>query len=122
MAETTRPIRSPVAPRPTLPGGGGTRGRSARRRLTRAAREATGPDYHLSTVAGDMASSSPERKLVAVTPTGLIGGAEIVLVRLLDAARCAGWTVDAAVPDGALADQFTAKVKSVLESWSEEVL
>ncbi|HEY4396528.1 MAG TPA: glycosyltransferase family 4 protein [Acidimicrobiia bacterium] len=53
-----------------------------------------------------MVSSSPERKLVAVTPTGLIGGAEIVLVRLLDAARRAGWSVDAAVPDGPLADRL----------------
>ena len=53
-----------------------------------------------------MVSSSPGRKLVAVTPTGLIGGAEIVLVRLLDAARRADWSVDAAVPDGALAGRL----------------
>jgi glycosyltransferase involved in cell wall biosynthesis len=53
-----------------------------------------------------MVSTLPERKLVAVTPTGLIGGAEIVLVRLLEAARSAGWTVDATVPDGALADRL----------------
>jgi glycosyltransferase involved in cell wall biosynthesis len=50
-----------------------------------------------------MVSSLPERKLVAVNPTGLIGGAEIVLLRLLDAARDAGWTVETVVPDGALA-------------------
>jgi len=31
-------------------------------------------------------------------------------------------TLDHRLIDGALADQFTAKVKSVLESWSEEVL
>jgi len=53
-----------------------------------------------------MVSSSPGRRLVAVTPTGLIGGAEIVLVRLLDAARRADWSVDAAVPDGVLADRL----------------
>jgi len=31
-------------------------------------------------------------------------------------------TFDHRLIDGAVADQFTAKVKSVLESWSEEVL
>jgi 2-oxoglutarate dehydrogenase E2 component (dihydrolipoamide succinyltransferase) len=31
-------------------------------------------------------------------------------------------TFDHRLIDGALADQFTAKVKSVLENWSEEVL
>jgi pyruvate/2-oxoglutarate dehydrogenase complex dihydrolipoamide acyltransferase (E2) component len=31
-------------------------------------------------------------------------------------------TFDHRLVDGALADQFTAKVKSVLESWSDEVL
>ena len=31
-------------------------------------------------------------------------------------------TFDHRLIDGAVADQFTAKVKAVLESWSEEVL
>jgi len=31
-------------------------------------------------------------------------------------------TFDHRLIDGALADQFTAKAKSVLENWSEEVL
>jgi 2-oxoglutarate dehydrogenase E2 component (dihydrolipoamide succinyltransferase) len=31
-------------------------------------------------------------------------------------------TFDHRLIDGALADQFTAKVKSVLESWNEEIL
>ncbi len=31
-------------------------------------------------------------------------------------------TFDHRLVDGALADQFTAKVKAVLENWSEEVL
>src|SRR5215210_2417735 len=93
IAETTRPMRSPVAPRATDPAGGGTRGRSARHCLTRGNRERTRPDYHLDTVTGDMGSGTPGRKLIAVNPTGMIGGAEIVLLRLLDAARRAGWEV-----------------------------
>src|SRR5262245_6717140 len=53
-----------------------------------------------------MVRSLTARKLVAVNPTGLIGGAEIVLARLLDAAAVAGWTVEAVVPDGGLAQRL----------------
>jgi glycosyltransferase involved in cell wall biosynthesis len=53
-----------------------------------------------------MVNSLAARKLVAVNSTGLIGGAEIVLLRLLDAARGAGWDVEAAVPDSDLSERL----------------
>lgn len=52
-----------------------------------------------------MPPAKTARNLVAVNPTAMVGGAEIVLLRLLEAARDAGWSIDAAVPEGALADR-----------------
>ncbi len=45
-------------------------------------------------------------RLVAVTSTGQVSGAERVLVRLLGAASRAGWDVTCAAPDGVLADHL----------------
>jgi glycosyltransferase involved in cell wall biosynthesis len=44
------------------------------------------------------------RRLVALNPVGLVGGAEVVLVRLLDALVDAGWSIHLVCPEGALAD------------------
>src|SRR5258707_14113283 len=52
-----------------------------------------------------MPPAKAARRLVAVNPTAMVGGAEIVLLRLLEAAREAGWSIDVVVPDGVLADR-----------------
>lgn len=46
-------------------------------------------------------------RLLAISPTGLLSGAEIVLLRDLDAARAAGWAVRCACPDGPLVDRLS---------------
>jgi glycosyltransferase involved in cell wall biosynthesis len=55
-----------------------------------------------------MVTARQARKLIAINPTAMIGGAEVVLLRLIEAARAEGWTVDVAVPDGALAEHVRA--------------
>jgi glycosyltransferase involved in cell wall biosynthesis len=48
------------------------------------------------------------RTLVAINPAAVGGGAEKVLVRLLVAARGAGWRVETVVPDGPFATELNA--------------
>jgi hypothetical protein len=45
-----------------------------------------------------------EPRLLAVNHTGLVSGAEAVMLRMLEGARRRGWATSVAVPDGALAD------------------
>lgn len=47
-------------------------------------------------------TSEDRRRLLVVSPTALMGGAEIVLMRLVTAAARDGWRVQAACPDGPL--------------------
>lgn len=47
-------------------------------------------------------------RLVAVANTGLVSGAERVLLRTLEAATAEGWDVVALAPDGALVDELRA--------------
>ncbi|MGD0254544.1 MAG: glycosyltransferase family 4 protein [Acidimicrobiales bacterium] len=49
-----------------------------------------------------------KRRLLVVSPTALMSGAETVLLRLVGAAIEAGWLVDAACPPGALARELEA--------------
>jgi glycosyltransferase involved in cell wall biosynthesis len=46
------------------------------------------------------------RRLLAVNPTGLFGGAEVALVRMLRAAAAAGWDPSVLAPEGALGEQL----------------
>jgi len=48
------------------------------------------------------------RRLIAVNPSGVCSGAEVALLRVLQAARQAGWHVDVVAPDGLLADRLAA--------------
>jgi glycosyltransferase involved in cell wall biosynthesis len=48
------------------------------------------------------------RRLLAVNPSGVCSGAEVALLRVLQAARRAGWRVDVVAPDGPLADRLAA--------------
>jgi len=48
------------------------------------------------------------RRIVALNPTGMVSGAELVLVRYLAAALADGWCTQALVPDGPLAERLAA--------------
>jgi len=48
------------------------------------------------------------RRLLAVNPSGAFSGAEVALLRVLQAARRAGWRVDVVAPDGLLVDRLSA--------------
>ncbi|HEX6310132.1 MAG TPA: glycosyltransferase family 4 protein [Acidimicrobiia bacterium] len=48
------------------------------------------------------------RRLLAVNPTGIVSGAELALLRLLDAARNDGWDVAVAAPPGPLVARIEA--------------
>ncbi|MDQ4098667.1 MAG: glycosyltransferase family 4 protein [Actinomycetota bacterium] len=54
-----------------------------------------------------MSTEASGRRLVAVNHTGLLSGAEVVLLRVLEAACARGWSASAAVPDGALVSELT---------------
>ena len=56
----------------------------------------------------DARPGGPPRRLLAVNPSGVCSGAEVALLRLLQAVRQAGWRVDVAAPDGLLADRVAA--------------
>jgi glycosyltransferase involved in cell wall biosynthesis len=43
-----------------------------------------------------------QRRMLAVNPTGIVSGAELALLRLLDAAKTAGWEITVAAPAGPL--------------------
>lgn len=47
-------------------------------------------------------------RLVAVSPTGLVSGAEVVLIRALEAAAHEGWDVHCLSPEGALTERLAA--------------
>lgn len=47
--------------------------------------------------------------VLAVNHTGLVSGAETVMLRLLDGARARGWSTAAAIPDGPLVDHARAR-------------
>lgn len=49
---------------------------------------------------------TPPLRLVAVSPTGLVSGAEIVLLRALEAAASEGWDVRCLAPDGPLVERL----------------
>jgi glycosyltransferase involved in cell wall biosynthesis len=53
-------------------------------------------------------TTPPGLRLLAVSHTGLASGAETVLVRVLAAARDAGWSVVCLSPPGAMADRLAA--------------
>ena len=48
-------------------------------------------------------------KVLAVNHTGLVSGAETVMLRLLEGARGRGWAAAAAIPDGALVEHVVAR-------------
>lgn len=49
-----------------------------------------------------------ERRLLVVSHTGLVAGAETVLLRLVSGAIDAGWSIEAACPNGPLAERLEA--------------
>ena len=54
-------------------------------------------------------------RMLAINPTGLVGGAELVLERLLEAAQNRGnWHVVAAIPDGRLTERLHARHVTVV--------
>jgi glycosyltransferase involved in cell wall biosynthesis len=52
----------------------------------------------------DHATAPNGRRLVGVSPTGFVGGAESSLLSLLELARRSGWTATAVVPEGAYSE------------------
>jgi glycosyltransferase involved in cell wall biosynthesis len=56
----------------------------------------------------------PRRRLLVVNPTSLLGGAELVLQRMLDALPDGEWHVTAAIPEGALADRVRERGLTVI--------
>jgi glycosyltransferase involved in cell wall biosynthesis len=55
------------------------------------------------------------RRMLAINPTGLVGGAELVLERLLEAAQNHGnWRLVAAIPDGRLTERLQARHVTVV--------
>lgn len=58
---------------------------------------------------------SRRRRLLVVNPTSLLGGAELVLQRLLDAIPDDEWQVIAAIPEGRLADRLQERGLTVIQ-------
>lgn len=54
------------------------------------------------------------RRLLLVNPSSLLGGAELILERLLDAVPGDEWQVTAAIPNGPLADRVQARGVTVV--------
>jgi glycosyltransferase involved in cell wall biosynthesis len=57
---------------------------------------------------------SRRRRLLVVNPTSLLGGAELVLQRLLDAVPDDQWQVTAAIPEGPLAERVRNRDLTVI--------